>query len=137
VVEALPFTVMAGEHDYNKWQMRDLITRGQVDVVNLDTIKCGGLTECQKVASMAHAFDKTVMMHNTRPTLGTAASLHLIASMPNAARVQEYAGPRPELGLEGLFAQELKFEDGYLWVPQGPGLGMEADEKEMKRRMRN
>ena len=135
VVEALPIPVMAGEHDYNKWQMRDLITQGMVDIVNLDTIKCGGLTECHKVASMAHAFDRPVMMHNTRPTLATAASLHLIASMPNAARVQEYAGPRPELNLDGLFAEPLRMEAGYLYLPEGPGLGMTAIEKEIARRI--
>lgn len=137
VVEALPITVMAGEHDYNKWHMRDLITRGMVDVINLDTIKCGGLTECKKVAAMAHAFDKTVMMHNTRPTLATASSLHLIASMPNGARVQEYAGRRPELGLEGLFEQELQFENGHLYIPQSPGLGLTPIVSEMEKRSLN
>lgn len=137
VVEALPITVMAGEHDYNKWHMRDLITQGKVDVINLDTIKCAGITECKKVAAMGHAFDKTIMMHNTRPTLATAASLHLVASIPNAARVQEYGGPRPELGLDGLFEEKLRFEDGYLYVPQKAGLGLTAIPEEMEKRKRN
>jgi L-alanine-DL-glutamate epimerase-like enolase superfamily enzyme len=96
VVEAIDIPVMAGEHEYNRWQMRDLMTIGKSDFINADLIKCGGFSECRKVAFMAHAFGKYIMTHNTRPTLATAASLQLINSIPNAARVQEYAGARAE-----------------------------------------
>jgi galactonate dehydratase len=131
VVEAMEIPVMAGEHEFNKWQMRDLINIGKVDVINADVIKCAGITECKKVADMAHAFDRPVMVHNARPTLATAASLQLIAAISNAARVQEYAGRREELGLNHLFKEELTFQDGFLYVPLSPGLGLQVDEKAM------
>ena len=131
VVEGLPIPVMAGEHEFNKWQMRDLITIGGVDVVNLDLIKCGGLTECMKVAALAECFDRPVMAHNARPTLACATTLHLLAAIPNAARVQEHGGYRPELGLYGLFRQNVQFQDGYLYLPQSPGLGLDVDEDRM------
>ncbi len=134
VVDALPCDVNAGEHEYNKWQFRDLIVTGNPDFLNLDLIKCAGITECKKVASMAQAFEKEIMVHNTRPTLATAASLNLVASITNAASVQEFSGMRPELGLDGLFHNSLKFEDGFLYIPQEPGLGLEVNEKEMAKR---
>lgn len=137
VSEALPCAVNAGEHEYNKWQFRDLITVGKVDTLNLDLIKCGGITECRKVAHLAQAFEREIMVHNTRPTLATAASLHLCASITNAARVQEYAGTRPDLKLEGLFDNTIRFENGYLYVPQEPGLGLRVNEAEMERRKIN
>ena len=124
---------MAGEHEFNRWQMRDLITIGKADFINADLIKCGGFSECRKVAYLAHAFDKYIMTHNTRPTLATAMSLQLVASIPNAARVQEYAGARPEMGLSNLFENQIEFKDGYLSIPKIPGLGLIVNESEMYR----
>ncbi|MDZ7606250.1 MAG: enolase C-terminal domain-like protein [Cyclobacteriaceae bacterium] len=89
------------------------------------------------MAFMAHAFDKYIMTHNTRPTLATAASLQLVASIPNAARVQEYAGTRPEMGLTNLFENSILFENGFLIVPDSPGLGLIIYEKEMEKNKLN
>lgn len=137
VVEALPCEVNAGEHEYNKWQFRDLIVTGNPDCLNLDLIKCGGLTEVKKIAGMAHAFDKEVMVHNTRPTLATAASLNLIGSISNFAKVQEFSGLRPDLDQTSLFKNTVRFEDGFLYIPQGVGLGLEVDEEAMEKRKLN
>jgi L-alanine-DL-glutamate epimerase-like enolase superfamily enzyme len=137
VVEALPCEVNAGEHEYNKWQFRDLITIGNPDGLNLDVIKCAGLTECYKIAAMGHAFEKEVMVHNTRPTLATAASLNLLGAIPNAAKVQEFSGMRPELNLTLFFHNSLKFEDGFLYIPTEPGLGLEVNEKHMEKFLTN
>lgn len=137
VVEAIDIPVMAGEHEYSRWQMRDLITIGKADFINADIIKCGGFSECRKVAFIAHAFDKYIMSHNTMPTLATAATLQLVASIPNAARVQEYAGSRTEIGLGTLFDNSLDFKDGYLTVPTLPGLGLIVNEAEMRKNKSN
>jgi len=137
VVEALPCEVNAGEHEYNKWQFRDLILTGNPDCLNLDLIKCGGLSECRKIAGMAHAFDKEIMVHNTRPTLATAASLNFIGSIANAAKVQEFSGLRPELEQGQLFQDSLKFENGFLYLPTGIGLGLEVNETEMEKQKLN
>jgi L-alanine-DL-glutamate epimerase-like enolase superfamily enzyme len=77
------------------------------------------------------------MTHNTRPTLATAASLQLVASIPNGARVQEYAGSRPEMGLDKLFENYFEFKDGHLMIPSLPGLGLIVNEKEMIRNKLN
>ena len=126
VVDALPIAVAAGEHEYNRWQYRDLITVGNPALLNLDTIKTGGISECFAIAQMAWAFDKYVMVHNARPTLQTAASVALLGAIPNAFHVQEHAGERPELGVNHLFESMPKFEDGYLVVSDAPGVGIEA-----------
>ena len=136
VVEALDIPVMAGEHEYNKWMMKDLITVANVDIINADVIKCGGITDCRKTAAMAHAFGKQIMVHNAKPTLATAASLQLLASIPNGARFQEYAGRRIDQGygpLLELFDNYFEFEDGYLKLPDTPGLGLVANEKKMEK----
>ncbi|MEO1021688.1 MAG: mandelate racemase/muconate lactonizing enzyme family protein [Bacteroidota bacterium] len=140
VVDALDIPVMAGEHEYNKWMMKDLITIANVDIVNADVIKCGGITDCRKTAAMCHAFGKQVMVHNAKPTLASAASLQLLGSIPNAGRFQEYAGERRDEGyapLFDLFENKLEFEDGYLKIPQEPGLGLIPIEKQMEKHKRN
>ncbi len=137
VVESAGIPVMAGEHEFNRFQMRELITTGNPAFINADLIKAGGFSECRKIAFMAHAFDKFIMTHNTRPTLATAASLQLVASIPNAARVQEYAGVRSEMGLSNLFENSIQFENGHLIVPTIPGLGLIVNEKEMEKNKLN
>ncbi len=137
VVEALDIPIMAGEHEFNKWQMRDLITIGKVDIINPDVIKAGGITECWKMAAMAQAFDKYVRVHNARPSLKTAASLQFISSIHNAAHFQEYAGPRTDLGLSDLFLNDIQYADGFLAVPQLPGIGLLPDEKMMEKNKLN
>ena len=135
VARDLPLPVMAGEHEYNKWMVKDLLTIGKVDIVNLDVIKCGGLTECRKSAAMVHAFGKQVMVHNAKPTLATAASLNLLTSIPNGASFQEYAGKRlPEYAqLYELFDNYFEFRDGYLYLTGEPGLGLVVNEKAMEK----
>lgn len=77
------------------------------------------------------------MTHNTRPTLATAASLQLVASIPNAARLQEYAGSQPQMGLANLFENSIQFENGYLIVPNIPGLGLIVNEVEIEKQKLN
>ncbi len=137
VVDAVSIPVMAGEHEYNRWQFRDLIIRGKADVLNVDLIKAGGLSESLKIAHMASAFDRPVMVHNARPTYCTATSLQLIAAISNLARVQEYTGSRPELELGNLFQNSIDFANGYLSVPQIPGMGLIPDEQAMEKNKLN
>lgn len=137
VVEALPCEVNAGEHEYNRWQFRDLIVTGNPDCLNLDVIKCAGISECKKIAGMAHAFDKEIMVHNTRPTLATAASLNFLGSISNFAKVQEFSGMRPEMNQAQYFKNSLKFEDGFLFIPTEIGLGLEVDESVMEKMKMN
>jgi len=135
VAEDLDFPVMAGEHEYSSWMFKELLAETGIDIANIDLIKCGGLTDCKKAAAIAHVFGKQVMVHNSKPTLATAASLQLLASIPNGAQFQEYAGKREKEGygsLLKLFDNYFQFENGYLEVPREPGLGLIVNEKAME-----
>ncbi len=132
-VEASPIRIAAGEHEFNKYEIRDLITHGKADVINLDLIKGGGISEMKKAATLVQAFEREVMCHNARPTLATAATIQLAASIFNAARIQEHGGERLELKQWECFNSRFKFENGYLYLPEGPGLGLEVNEKEMNK----
>jgi L-alanine-DL-glutamate epimerase-like enolase superfamily enzyme len=140
VSRRLPIPVMAGEHEYNRWMIRDILEQGGVEIVNADVIKCGGISECKKVASLVHTYGKQVMVHNAKPTLATAASLQLLASITNGATFQEYAGKRLHQNygpLYELFDNYFTFTNGFLHLPDEPGLGLVVNEKQMERKKLN
>lgn len=133
VVRAVDTPIIAGEKEYTRWQLRELIVYGNPDYLNPDTIKAGGLTEMKKIAAIAQAYGKPIICHNTRPTLGTAASLHFIASIPNCGPLMEFVDVDKFEMLRGLMKNNVRFEKGYLFVPQSVGLGVEVDEEKIRK----
>lgn len=130
VAQALDCPVSAGEHEYTRWQFRDLILQAKVDIVQPDVVKCAGITEMRKIAALAETFNRGFMPHQTQPTIGTAANLHCCAALHWCERPQEYTGRRPEL--DALFEEPLEFRDGALTVPTKPGLGLRLKERELQ-----
>ena len=130
VADALDVPVSAGEHEYTRWQFRDLIAQANPDILQPDVVKCGGITEMRKIAVLSDTFPKDFVPHQTQPTIGTAASLHVVASIQTANKPQEFTGVRPELNT--IFKEALEFKGGHITIPTGPGLGLEIDTDRMK-----
>jgi L-alanine-DL-glutamate epimerase-like enolase superfamily enzyme len=133
VCEALPFTVIAGETEYTRWRLRDIIEIGKVGMINPDVVKCGGLTEAKKIAALAQACSRPIKPHNTRPNFSTAAALHLLASISNAGPFVEFPDLDKFRDQLRLMKSTIEFKDGFLHVPQRAGLGIEVDEAAVKR----
>ncbi len=130
VADALDVPVSAGEHEYTRWQFRDLIQQARVDIVQPDVVKCGGISEMRRIAVLAETFNKLFVPHQTQPTVGTAANLHVCAALVSCPRPQEFTRRRPEL--DDLFTQPLVFANGVMRVPTGPGLGLILDESKLE-----
>jgi galactonate dehydratase len=117
----------AGERMTNIFGLRELIERELVDVVQPDTGRAGGLTQMRKIAAMAEAHH--IMMAPHSGSLGPVAeyaALHLMAAIPNALILE-----RLEDDWEGRAKTVIPApvsENGYLRVPDGPGLGVDIDE---------
>jgi len=127
VADALDVPVSAGEHEYTRWQFRDLILEARPDLLQPDIVKCCGITEAKRIAVLAETFDLPVVPHQTQPSIGNAASLALCATLPLSTRPQEFTGPRPDL--DELFKEPLEFKDGRITLSDRPGLGLEIDER--------
>ncbi|MBM3213159.1 mandelate racemase/muconate lactonizing enzyme family protein [Candidatus Poribacteria bacterium] len=126
----LDIPIAAGEQEYTRWQFRDLINIAQVDIIQPDVIKSGGFTEMMKIAALSQTFNKPITVHNTQPTIGTAAHLHFWAACQNCLYPQEYnIEPHPLRDKTPILKTPLALNKGYMDVPQGPGLGIEVDEK--------
>lgn len=133
VTAALDIPIIAGEKEYTRWQITDLMLYGNVDFINPDVVKVGGITEFKKIAAIAQTFHKPIIPHNTRPTFSTAASLHLMASMSLPGPVMEFPDIDRFDDLLAVMKNRIEFKDGYLIVPKGIGIGLEVDEAAVKK----
>jgi L-rhamnonate dehydratase len=126
VAEAVDTLIACGEQEATEWGFRDLISRGKVDIIQPDLTRCGGFTTARKIVHMAEMENVLLVPHSWSSDLLTAASLHLNAFQRRALFV-EFSASRGPLSRE-LVRDPLKMVDGYLAVPQGPGLGVEVNE---------
>jgi L-alanine-DL-glutamate epimerase-like enolase superfamily enzyme len=139
VVAALDVPIAAGEHEYTRWQFRDLISQANVDIVQPDVTKCAGLSEAVRIAALASTYNRMLVPHQTQPSLGTAANLHFTACFAREDRAQEYDLPASthekdkRAILNAVINPSLEQKGGYLNVPEGPGLGIEVDEAGLRR----
>ncbi len=133
VCEALPFPVIAGETEYHRWRMRELMDVGKVGMLNPDVVKCGGITEVKKIAALAQACSRPIKLHNTRPTFSTAAALHLMASISNAGPFLEFPDTDQFQEQGALMKTTIAFNGGFLLLPQRAGLGLEVEEAAVQR----
>jgi len=117
--------IATGENVYRTHGMRRLLTEGAVDIVAPDVPKVGGLREGMKIANLADVFYVPVAMHNVASPVGTMASAHLAAAIPNALAVEFHSY---QLGWwEDLVAEDDLIQEGRMAVPEAPGLGLTLD----------
>ncbi|MBI1928043.1 mandelate racemase/muconate lactonizing enzyme family protein [Candidatus Poribacteria bacterium] len=130
---ALNIRIAGGEMLRGRWAFRDLIQKRGLDIVQPDISIAGGFTECRKVAAMASANYVRVLPHMWGSSIRLAATLHWQATIPDSPQV---LNPIPSLfefdmtenRLRTDLAQEpIRAVEGYVPVPQGPGLGIEIE----------
>lgn len=119
--------IAAGERIFTKWGFRELLEKKAVGIIQPDLCHAGGITEGRLIAGMAEAYYIPIAPHNPMGPISLASGLHLAASIPNFL-VQEQVS----LG-EGYLKNPFKLQkDGTVMIPQGPGLGIELDEEQIK-----
>ncbi|HXI18836.1 MAG TPA: mandelate racemase/muconate lactonizing enzyme family protein [Chloroflexota bacterium] len=132
IAAALDIPVAVGEQQHTRYDFKDILLKGAADIVQPDVTKCGGLSEGKKIASLADAFGKYITTHTTTVSVGLAAHLHFWASTPNCRYAQEF-NVVASRARGSYLTTPLVPQNGYLHVPDGPGLGIELDEDAIKR----
>ena len=122
VADALTTPIAAGEYVYGIAPFRHLLEARAIDVVMIDLVRVGGITQWLKVAGMAEAFNLPVVSH-----LVPEIHVHLIAAIPNGLTVEYMPWTL------GLFEETPALEQGQLVVPNKPGLGLAFDQAAIKR----
>lgn len=122
VADALTTPIAAGEYVYGIRPFRHMLEHRSVDIVMIDLLRVGGITQFRKVAGMAEAFNLPVVSH-----LIPEVQVHNIAAIPNGLTV-EYMPWTLQ-----LFEENPAVEEGELVVPDRPGLGLKFSEEAVKK----
>ncbi|HZP02480.1 MAG TPA: mandelate racemase/muconate lactonizing enzyme family protein [Terriglobia bacterium] len=120
--------IATGENHYQRHHFRELLEREAIDILAPDFQKVGGLLEGRRIADMAEVHYVAVAPHNISSPIGTMASVHLCAAIPNFLALEWHAASVPFFDdlIEGR--REPLIRRGYIEVPERPGLGIELDE---------
>jgi L-rhamnonate dehydratase len=130
--EATEIRIAAGEEESGVHTYRRLMEEGRIDVVQVDLTRCGGFTEAMKIAAMAAQHGLPVANHGFSTYINVAAALQWLNSVPNALIVEFVAQENTNLR-EFLTRQKIRAREGYLEIPESPGLGVELDEEALAR----
>ncbi|KSU65995.1 galactonate dehydratase [Arthrobacter sp. NIO-1057] len=125
--------IALGERLFSRWDFKDVLASGAVDIIQPDPSHCGGITEARKIAAMAEAYDIAVALHCPLGPIALAANLQIDAGAYNAF-IQEQS-----LGIHYNKSNDLldyvndpsvfAYEDGMVAIPEGPGLGIDVNEE--------
>ncbi len=116
-----------GERLTSRYDFVPLCSERLVDVIMPDVVHCGGILEMKKIATLAECFRVDVSPHNPQSEVSTLASLHVCMCTPNCTLLEIGSGQDPfwnDLFYGGYF----RYEKGYAFAPERPGLGIDLDE---------
>ena len=125
--------IALGERLFSRWDFKDILHDGYVDIIQPDPSHSGGITETKKIAAMAECYDVALALHCPLGPIALATCLQIDAVCHNAT-IQEQS-----LGIHYNETNDLldyivnpkvfDYVDGYVSIPDGPGLGIEINEE--------
>jgi L-alanine-DL-glutamate epimerase-like enolase superfamily enzyme len=124
---ATPVLVATGEIEAGRWRFRDLLEKRAAIILQTDAAVCGGISEFRRIAATAASYGVTMSPHWFHDL-----HVHLVAATPNA-RYVEFFPDDMVLNFRRLIDNQLEARDGYLLLPQRPGLGFAFDEQAVAR----
>jgi galactonate dehydratase len=124
--------IALGERLYSRWDFKKILEGGYVDIIQPDPSHAGGITETRKIAHMAEAYDVALALHCPLGPIALAVNLQLDAGCYNAFIQEQSLGIHYNQGNDLLDyiknPEVFDYADGYVKIPDGPGLGIEVDE---------
>jgi galactonate dehydratase len=124
--------IATGERLHTIYEFEMLLRRGAVQYVRPDVCMVGGLSHAKKIAALAEAHHVGVVPHNPLGPVSTAACVQLAACIPNFA-LQEYPLGEERPPKSEMVKKPLTLENGFLIVPDSPGIGIELTEDVQER----
>jgi galactonate dehydratase len=129
--------IATGERMFSRWQFKNILHDGYIDIIQPDVSHAGGITECKKIISMAEAYDVAAAPHCPLGPIALAACLQVDATCHNAFIQEQSLGIHYNQGsdlLDYLLEKDVfKYEKGFVKIPEGPGLGIEINEEHVRK----
>ncbi len=123
--------ISAGERLYNRWEFRSLLELKAADFIQPDVSHAGGIMELKKIAAMAEAYHIPFCPHNPSGPIANAATLQLAACVPNFYLLETMSSDVP--WRKSISTEEVKFENGEMFISDKPGLGIDINIEEIKK----
>ena len=125
--------IATGERLFSRFDYKRVFTLGAADIIQPDLSHAGGITECKKIADMAEAWDIGLAPHCPLGPIALAACLQVDAVCQNAFIQEQSQGihynQSNDLTDYLVDPSVFHYKDGYVDIPQKPGLGIEIDEE--------
>lgn len=128
VREKSPIAISAGERLYTRWDYRQMFDLMAADYIQPDISHAGGIMELKKIAAEAECRYIPFAPHNPSGPVANAATLQLAATCPNFS-ILEIMYSDVEWRKD-VVTEQLEYSDGYMKIPDRPGLGIEINEEE-------
>jgi D-galactarolactone cycloisomerase len=131
--------IAGGECEYTRYGFRNLINLRAVDILQPDLCAAGGFTEMMKITAMASAANIPLIPHVWGTNVGLAASLQFFAGLPHFPERRFPAEPffeydrSPHPFREEVTLEKFALKEGYLDIPDRPGLGVSLDLKYLEK----
>lgn len=124
VASKVRIPVATGERLTTKAEFAPVLRQGAAAILQPALGRAGGIWEMKKVAAMAEVYNAQMAPHLYAGPVEWAANIHFAASIPNILMAETIESPFHDALIKG----SLKVENGYIPVPDGPGLGIDVDE---------
>jgi galactonate dehydratase len=124
--------ICCGENLYMRWGFRELLDKQAADIIMPDLQKVGGLSEGRKVANLAQTYYVPFAPHCVVSPIGTMATAHVCASIPNFLVCEWHWINHVDLWRSFVKEGEI-IKEGYITVPDRPGIGVEMNEQAARR----
>lgn len=130
--------IATGERMFSRWDFKNLLEAGYVDIIQPDLSHAGGISECKKIAAMAEAYDVSVAPHCPLGPIALAACVQLDACTPNVSIQEQSLGIHYNQSgdlLDYLTDKTVfTYHQGFIDIPETPGLGIQVNEEYVKER---
>ncbi len=123
-----PVAVSAGERLYTRWDYKEMFEKGCADYIQPDISHAGGIMELKKLAAEAEHRYLGFAPHNPSGPVANAATLNIAACCPNFSILEIMYSDVDYR--KDLTDEQLEYKDGYITIPNKPGLGIEINEEE-------
>ncbi|MEV0641606.1 galactonate dehydratase [Streptomyces sp. NPDC050619] len=136
LVESTSIPLATGERLYSRWDFREVMTSG-IAVAQPDPSHAGGISEVRRIAAMAETYDVAMAPHCPLGPIALAASLQIAFAVPNFLIQEQSMGihynQQRDLLDYVMDPEPFRFDGGYAVAGSRPGLGVEIDEKAVRR----
>lgn len=137
IARATTTPIATGERMFSRWEFKNLLEDGYVDIIQPDLSHAGGISECKKIAAMAEAYDVAVAPHCPLGPVALGACIQLDTCTPNVFIQEQSMGIHYNKGgdlLDYIKNPEIyQYKDGFIELINEPGLGVTVNEEVLRK----